>query len=621
MKSSLNLARSQRPQNFDEIVGQELAVRLVKNSLYRNQLFPVYLLAGQRGCGKTTLARVFAAAINCAQRENFTKNPKETLLPCQACSSCIAMKQGSHPDFHEIDAASHTGVDNVRSLIDAATFLPGLGQKKIYLIDEAHMLSKAAFNAFLKIMEEPPATVTFMLATTDPQKIIETVRSRCFQLFFHPLPPQQLHDHLATICTNKQIQFESEALFLIAQEAEGSVRDALNRMEQIYLANGSITYKDTLAILGDISFEQLMQLCELALHGNHADLIKTLQAVNLKQYSAAQVWKKTVDLMRALVWIKNGVCEERFEPHKGTIAALSQTVQHHHLLDVLTLLYQTEPLFNKTQAQDVLLESMFMRMAPALCAGPEEKKALETKPSAQKTITHQAVHAPKTTKPALTQPKPTQDIEQSAQKLEQPLEQSQQVPDQQQIITEQQTIELNNPVESTAPVATADTSPWSNFLSKVTTKDDPLVLSIFKQATFLKHESTTVSLEFEEQHIFFKDLIEQTKMTWQPLLQEVFGKETTVQLAFVPSKGAPQPKPEPKMAPAVSQPAAVIKPAQKVTTSHQPTHSSYARAQQQTPSKPIQRLDVRDKEHWKHVNIVLDIFPGTVTEEKEINHE
>lgn len=620
MKSSLNLARSQRPQNFDEIVGQELAVRLVKNSLYRNQLFPVYLLAGQRGCGKTTLARVFAAAINCAQRENFTKNPKETLLPCQSCSSCIAMKQGSHPDFHEIDAASHTGVDNVRSLIDAATFLPGLGQKKIYLIDEAHMLSKAAFNAFLKIMEEPPATVTFMLATTDPQKIIETVRSRCFQLFFHPLPPQQLHDHLANICTNKQIQFESEALFLIAQEAEGSVRDALNRMEQIYLANGAITYKDTLAILGDISFEQLMQLCEFALHGNHTDLIKTLQAVNLKQYSATQVWKKTVDLMRALVWIKNGICEERFEPHKESIAALAQTIQHHHVLDVLTLLYQTEPLFNKTQAQDILLESMFMRMAPTLCTTSEEKKAVEAiKPPAHKIFSHQVTHTPKTTKPALTQPKPTPDIAQSAQKTEQPLEQAQQAPNQQQIIG-QQTIETNSTAQATTPAATADLSPWSNFLSKVTTKDDPLVLSIFKQATFVKHESTTVLLELEEQHSFFKDLIEQTKITWQPLLQEVFGKEATIQLEFIPSKSTPQSKPEPKTAPVVSQPASAIKPAQKATASHQPAHS-YARTQQQTQPKPIQRLDVRDKEHWKHVNIVLDIFPGTVTEEKEINHE
>lgn len=181
--SELNLARKWRPSTFESIVGQDLTVRLLKNSLFRQQFFPVYLLAGQRGCGKTTTGRVFAAAINCDRLHDFTQDPQKTIVPCGQCVSCDAMKRGIHPDFIEIDAASHTGVDNVRQIIEATSFLPQLGRKKIYLIDEAHMLSKAAFNAFLKILEEPPKTVLFMMATTDAHKIIDTVRSRCFQLF------------------------------------------------------------------------------------------------------------------------------------------------------------------------------------------------------------------------------------------------------------------------------------------------------------------------------------------------------------------------------------------------------------------------------------------------------
>src|SRR4029079_7469323 len=142
----------------------------------------------------------------------FAQRPQGMTFPCGLCISCEAMKQGKHPDFIEIDAASHTGVDNVRHIIEATSFLPQIGRKKIYLIDEAHMLSKAAFNAFLKILEEPPASVIFILATTDAQKIIDTVKSRCFQLFFTPIDETSLSNHLAAICKAENIQFESSGL-------------------------------------------------------------------------------------------------------------------------------------------------------------------------------------------------------------------------------------------------------------------------------------------------------------------------------------------------------------------------------------------------------------------------
>jgi len=172
--STLNLARKWRSKNFDQVIGQELSVRMLKNSLYRDLYFPVYLFSGQRGCGKTSTARIFAAALNCEQLGVFQQSPKTQSVPCLICTPCQAMIAGRHPDFFEIDAASHTGVDNIRHIIDASQLLPVMGRKKIYLIDEAHMLSKASFNALLKILEEPPRSVVFILATTDPHKIIET---------------------------------------------------------------------------------------------------------------------------------------------------------------------------------------------------------------------------------------------------------------------------------------------------------------------------------------------------------------------------------------------------------------------------------------------------------------
>ena len=202
---NLNLTRKWRSKTFDQIIGQAMPIRMLKNSLYLDQLFPVYLFSGQYGCGKTSTARIFATAINCANVEQFRTAPRNHAVPCGICNSCLAMTQGNHPDFYEIDAASHTGVDTIRQIIEAATLLPLLGHKKIYLIDEAHMLSKAAFNALLKILEEPPSSVLFILATTDEQKILETVQSRCFKLFFSPVKQSTIVDHLASICDQEKI--------------------------------------------------------------------------------------------------------------------------------------------------------------------------------------------------------------------------------------------------------------------------------------------------------------------------------------------------------------------------------------------------------------------------------
>ena len=237
---TLNLARKWRSRTFDEIVGQDMAVSMLRNSLYKNHFFPVYLFAGQKGCGKTSSARILAAAANCAELSTFQSDPGKQAVPCLKCDSCSSMYNGTHPDFIEIDAASHTGVDDVRALLESCSFMPLMGSKKVYLIDEAHMLSKAAFNAFLKVLEEPPAQVLFMMATTELHKIPETVRSRCFQLHFNPIDRSLLHAHLTTICAEENIVCDPDALTLILQETDGSARDAINLLEQVRFASDTI---------------------------------------------------------------------------------------------------------------------------------------------------------------------------------------------------------------------------------------------------------------------------------------------------------------------------------------------------------------------------------------------
>lgn len=340
----LNLARKWRSATFDEMVGQELTLRIIKNTLFKGDFFPVYLLSGQRGCGKTTTGRLFAAAVNCQQLGAFQKEPQKILVPCGTCVSCHAMKTQSHPDFIEIDAASHTGVEHVRTLIEAASFLPLLGTKKVYLIDEAHMLSKAAFNAFLKILEEPPRNVIFFLATTEPNKILDTVRSRCFQLFFDPVSPETLVRHLQMICSREQIAYEQEALALIVEQTEGSVRDALNMVERVRLMEGRVTVDLTQKLLGIPSQAWFVELIAALKTGNELKVIALYKESAMRSSSVLLVWKRIAAHLIRLVQ------EE------------SSAQQRALLLRMLETCYHAEALLLKAQAPLVMLELFLLTL-------------------------------------------------------------------------------------------------------------------------------------------------------------------------------------------------------------------------------------------------------------------
>lgn len=249
------LARKWRPGNFKEMVGQGHVLQALMNALDSDRLHHAYLFSGTRGVGKTTIARIFAKSLNC--------DTGISSKPCGECPSCLEVDQGRSVDLIEIDAASRTGVDDMRELLDNVQYAPTRSRFKIYLIDEVHMLSRHSFNALLKTLEEPPPHIKFLLATTDPQKVPVTVLSRCLQFNLKRMSRQQIHEHLQFLLEQEQIDTEAAALALIASAADGSMRDALSLLDQaIAYGAGAVLQTAVESMLGAISKDYLLKLLD-----------------------------------------------------------------------------------------------------------------------------------------------------------------------------------------------------------------------------------------------------------------------------------------------------------------------------------------------------------------------
>ena len=260
------LARKWRPKTFADLVGQEHIVKALRNALEKGRLHHAYLLTGTRGVGKTTIARILAKSLNC-------EHPKEG-EPCGQCQSCRDIDTGRFVDLLEIDAASNTGIDNIREVLENAQYAPTAGKYKVYIIDEVHMLSKSAFNAMLKTLEEPPEHVKFILATTDPHKVPVTVLSRCLQFVLRNMTAQQVADHLAHVLDSEQIPYEPPALALLGRAAAGSMRDALSLLDQaIAMGSGKVVEQDVRQMIGAVDKRYLYELLQSIAGQNGAALM------------------------------------------------------------------------------------------------------------------------------------------------------------------------------------------------------------------------------------------------------------------------------------------------------------------------------------------------------------
>src|SRR5574344_361902 len=271
----LALARKYRPQRFEDVVGQEHVVKALQNSIENNRIHHAYLLTGTRGIGKTTIARIIAKSLEC--ENGISAFPH---LDGNLCSTCKAISEGTFPDVIEIDGASQTKVEDTRQLLENTQYPPMQGRFKVYIIDEVHMLSQSSFNALLKTLEEPPAYVKFILATTDPQKIPTTVLSRCLQFQLKALSIDEIAMQIETIASKEGLVCESEAAILIARAARGSMRDALSLCDQaVALGNGQITRQNVLSMLGTASDGLISQILDLLVANSSADLAAVLSQV------------------------------------------------------------------------------------------------------------------------------------------------------------------------------------------------------------------------------------------------------------------------------------------------------------------------------------------------------
>ncbi len=268
------LARKYRPSSFDEVIGQDHVVQVIKNSIEQERVHQAFLFSGTRGVGKTTIARLLAKCLNCMSSDSPTSQP------CNKCESSISIQEGKSIDFLEIDAASRTGVEHMRELLSSLHTSPSVSRFKIFLIDEVHMLSKGSFNALLKTLEEPPSHVIFLMATTDPEKVPKTVISRCLQLNLKTVSRNNLQEHFRKICEKEGINSDDESLSLVAKSAEGSVRDGLTLLDQaIAHGNGRLVANDVKKLLGTIDDSLIYELLDSITDGRKEDAFKTLNDI------------------------------------------------------------------------------------------------------------------------------------------------------------------------------------------------------------------------------------------------------------------------------------------------------------------------------------------------------
>ena len=301
------LARKYRPINFQEVVGQDHIIKALTNSIEQEKIHQAYIFAGTRGVGKTTIARILAKCLNCESES------KPISTPCNKCSNTIEIREGRSVDFLEIDAASNTQVEKIRDLIETVEYKPAKARFKVYLIDEVHMLSTASFNALLKTLEEPPAHVIFIFATTNPEKIPKTVQSRCLQLNLKTVDEESLIKHFKEILKKEKINYDDESLMLIANSANGSVRDGLTLLDQaIAHGNGKLSQQDVKALLGTIDNSLLIELIKSVIDGDGKNVFDLLAKIEELSPEYDAILKDIISILHQISlhqFIKNSKSE------------------------------------------------------------------------------------------------------------------------------------------------------------------------------------------------------------------------------------------------------------------------------------------------------------------------
>ena len=354
------LARKYRPQSFDQVLGQPAIVTTLKNAIRMGRLAHAYLFCGSRGTGKTTLARVFAKALNC-------QNPTEEREPCNICSSCREIAAGNSLDVLEIDGASHRGIDDIRQINETVGYSSSSGKYKIYIIDEVHMLTKEAFNALLKTLEEPPAKVLFIFATTEPHKVLPTILSRCQRFNLSRIPLENIIAKLERIAKEMNIDIDKEALHLLATRADGGLRDAESLFDQIIAFHeGSIKTETVADVLGIMPKDTLFYLDQAGKEGNLAVAFEIAHQIFSQGKDITQFVESITDHFRTLLLIKISGINAPFltlsETDKARYEASSKIYTQEQCLTILDFLIEAQNQIRFQTSTRIALEAVLLRI-------------------------------------------------------------------------------------------------------------------------------------------------------------------------------------------------------------------------------------------------------------------
>jgi len=353
------IARKWRPATFDQVVGQEHVTRTLKNAISGNRVAHAYLFTGPRGVGKTTVARVLAKALDCAEGP--------TITPCGKCAACTEIAQGTSLDVIEIDGASNRGIDEIRNLRESVRYAPVGGKKKVYIIDEVHMLTQEAFNALLKTLEEPPPHVVFVFATTQPLKVPQTIVSRCQRFDFRRIASRDIAQRLGEICKGEGYKCEDTALALVAQQAEGSMRDAQSMLEQVIaFGGGSVTEADIRPIMGLRGSEILSKITKAVVSGDEKVVMELVAEAFDSGVDPLDLASNLIERMRYLVVASIDPASRELEAlaaeTRAQVAEEAGGLATEHLLCLLAMAAEAEDRIKRASHQRYLLEAVLLRM-------------------------------------------------------------------------------------------------------------------------------------------------------------------------------------------------------------------------------------------------------------------
>ncbi|MEN9701962.1 MAG: hypothetical protein RIR55_1304 [Bacteroidota bacterium] len=352
-------ARKYRPQNFNTVVGQSHITTTLKNAILNNHLAHAFLFCGPRGVGKTTCARILAKTINCT---NITKEGEA----CNECDSCTSFEKGASLNIHELDAASNNSVDDIRTLVDQVRFAPQAGKYKVYIVDEVHMLSASAFNAFLKTLEEPPAHAIFILATTEKHKILPTILSRCQIFDFKRITNNDTVEHLEEIIGKEHIKAERNALQLIAQKSEGCMRDALSILDKIVsFSNGELSYKNTLEHLNILDEEYFFKLIEYLTKQELTKAMLLYDEINQKGFEGDMVLSGLASFIRNLLVCKDPASASLLESIEGwrdQYISTAKEISTPYLVSALNILNEAEIQFKQARNKRLHVEMAIIKL-------------------------------------------------------------------------------------------------------------------------------------------------------------------------------------------------------------------------------------------------------------------